>query len=141
MMYLMLCTRPDIANAVGCVAKYCDSYDSTHWIAVKIILRYWIAVKRILRYLKTTIDHCLVFTGNERSKLICYADASWANDLDTRRSTTGYLFKLNGNLVSWKSQRQPTVALSSTEAEYMSLAAATQEAIWLKRFVEELKIH
>ena len=121
MMYLMLCTRPDIANAVGCVAKYCDSYDSTHWIAVK----------RILRYLKTTINHCLVFTGNERSKLICYADASWANDLDTRRSTIGYLFKLNENLVSWKSQRQPTVALSSTEAEYMSLAAATQEAIWL----------
>ena len=76
-----------------------------------------------------------------RTKLICYADASWANDLDTRRSTTGYLFKLNGNLVSWKSQRQPTVALSSTEAEYMSLAAATQEAIWLNRFVEELKIY
>ena len=131
MMYLMLCTRPDIANAVGCVAKYCESYDSTHWIAVK----------RILRYLKTTSNYSLVFTGNERSKLTCYADASWADDLDTRRSTTGYLFKLNGNLVSWKSQRQTTVALSSTEAEYMSLAAATQEAIWLKRFVNELKIY
>jgi hypothetical protein len=131
MMYMMLCTRPDIANAVGCVAKYCDSYDSSHVTAVK----------RILRYLNTTSKYGLMFTGNERSGLTCYADASWANDLDTRRSTTGYLFKLNGNLVSWKSQRQSTVALSSSEAEYMSLAAATQEAIWLKRFVKELKIY
>ena len=73
--------------------------------------------------------------------MTCYADASWANDLDTRRSTTGYLFKLNGNLISWKSQRQSTVALSSTEAEYMGLSAATQEAIWLKRLLKEFKIY
>ena len=108
-MYLMLCTRPDIANAVGCVAKYCESYDLSHWTAVK----------RILRYLQTTKNFQLEFSGQCIEKLTCYADASWANDLDTRKSTTGYLFKLNGNIISWKSQRQSTVALSSTEAEYM----------------------
>jgi hypothetical protein len=131
MMYLMLCTRPDIANAVGCVAKYCDAYDMSHWVAVK----------RIIRYLNTTKDYRLVYSGDHHDGLICYADASWASDLDTRRSTTGYLFKLDGNLISWKSQRQSTVALSSTEAEYMGLSAATQEAIWLKRLLSELKMY
>ena len=131
MMYLMLCTRPDIANAVGCVAKYCDNYDVSHWTAVK----------RILRYLQTTKDFRLEFSGEKREKLVCYADASWANDLDTRRSTTGYLFKLNGNIISWKSQRQSTVALSSTEAEYMGLSTAVQEAIWLKKLLKEFKIY
>ena len=90
MMYLMLCTRPDIANAVGCVAKYCDAYDVSHWTAVK----------RILRYLRTTKNYRLEFSGESQERLTCYADASWASDSDTRRSTTGYLFKLNGNLIS-----------------------------------------
>ena len=86
-------------------------------------------------------DFRLEFSGESHEKLTCYADASWASDLDTRRSTTGYLFKLNGNLISWKSQRQTTVALSSTEAEYMGLCAAVQEAIWLKRLLKELKVY
>ncbi len=61
--------------------------------------------------------------------------------IDTRRSTTGYITKLDGNLISWKSQRQPTVAMSSTEAEYMSLTAAVQEVIWLKRMLSNLKVY
>ena len=99
-MYVMLCTRPDIANALGCVSKYCDAYDVSHWTAVK----------RNLRYLRTTKDFQLEFSGERHEGLTCYADANWAGDLDTRRSTRGYLFKLNGNLISWKSQRQGTVA-------------------------------
>ena len=131
LMYLMLCTRPDIANALGCVAKYCDEYDQSHWIAVK----------RIIRYLNTTKDLKLTYGVGFEKGLACYADASWGDDLNNRRSTTGYLTKLDGNLISWKSQRQPTVALSSTEAEYMSLAAAVHEVIWLKRMLSSLKIY
>ena len=69
-----------------------------------------------------------------------YCDASWAPDDDNRRSVTGYCFTLNdtGCAVSWKSKRQQTVALSSTEAEYMGLAAATQEALFLKNLMIEL---
>jgi hypothetical protein len=59
-----------------------------------------------------------------KNGLECYVDASWGDDLDTRRSTAGYITKLDGNLISWKSRWQPTVATSSTEAEYMSLTAA-----------------
>ena len=128
-MYLVLCTRPNIANAVGWVAKYCDAYDVSNCTAKT----------RSLRYLQTTKESRLEFSGEQHERLICYADVSWASDLDTRRSTTDYLFKLNGNLIRWKSQS--TVALSSTEAEYMGLSAATQEAIWLNRLLKEFKIY
>ncbi len=128
-MSLMFCTRPDIANALGCVAKYCDNYDKS----------YWIAVKRIIRYLNTTKNYRLTYEIGKKNGLECYADASWGDDLDTRRSTTGYITKLDGNLISWKSQRQPTVATSSAEAEYLSLTAAVQEVIWLKRMLSNLK--
>jgi hypothetical protein len=109
-----MCTRPDIANALGCVAKYCDGNNQSHWIAVKIIIR----------YLNTTKDLTLTYGIGTEIGLECYADASWGDDLKNRRSTTGYLTKLNGNIINWKSQRQPTVVLPSTEAEYMSLTAA-----------------
>ena len=60
-----------------------------------------------------------------------FADADWAADKDTRRSATGYIFELGGAAISWNSKLQPTVALSTSEAEYMSACAAAQEAIHL----------
>ena len=68
----------------------------------------------------------------------CYVDASFAEDLDTRRSTTGYVFKIAGGPVSWQSHMQTSVALSSMESEYMATSAAAQEAIWLNRLLEEM---
>ena len=68
----------------------------------------------------------------------CYVDASFASDEDTRRSTTGYVFKISGGPVSWQSRMQTSVALSSMESEYMAASAAAQEAIWLNRLLEEL---
>uniref|UniRef100_A0AAV1U342 Polyprotein n=1 Tax=Peronospora matthiolae TaxID=2874970 RepID=A0AAV1U342_9STRA len=128
LMYIATCTRPDIAHAVGEVAKFFERYDKSHWTAAK----------RILKYLKTTQDLSIVFSGINKGELIGFADANWAGDLDTRRSTTGYVFFLNGSVISWNSERQPTVATSSTEAEYMSLYSATQEAIWLRGLLKDL---
>uniref|UniRef100_A0AAV1UTQ2 Polyprotein n=1 Tax=Peronospora matthiolae TaxID=2874970 RepID=A0AAV1UTQ2_9STRA len=128
LMYIATCTRPDIAHAVGEVAKHCERYNKSHWTAAK----------RILKYLKTTQDTSIVFSGFNKGELIGYADANWAGDLDTRRSTTRYVFFLNGSAISWNSKRQPTVATSSTEAEYMSLYNATQEAIWLQSLLKDL---
>jgi hypothetical protein len=68
----------------------------------------------------------------------CYVDASFASDKDTRRSTTGYVFKISGGPVSWQSRMQTSVALSSMESEYMAASAATQEASWLNRILEKL---
>ena len=120
LMYIATCTRPDIAHAVGEDAKFCERYNKSHWTAAK----------RILKYLKTTQDMSIVFSGFNKGELIGFADANWAGDLDTRRSTTGYVFFLNGSAISWNSKLQPTVATSSTEAEYMGLYSTTQEAIW-----------
>ncbi|GAB9477113.1 hypothetical protein Gpo141_00014172 [Globisporangium polare] len=129
LMYIVTCTRPDIADAVGNVAKFCERHNNEHWAAAR----------RILKFLATTQDLALVYDGQQRSGLVGYADASWASDEDTRRSTTGYVFTYNGTAVSWRSQRQPTVAGSSTEAEYMALYAATQELVWLRRLLKDLK--
>uniref|UniRef100_A0AAV1T9W5 Reverse transcriptase Ty1/copia-type domain-containing protein n=1 Tax=Peronospora matthiolae TaxID=2874970 RepID=A0AAV1T9W5_9STRA len=128
LLYIVTCTRSDIADSVCSVAKYCKNHTSEHWSAAK----------RILKYLLTTQDIALVCDGHLATELIGFADASWASDEDTRRSTTGYVFILNGAAIAWRSQRQPTVAGSSTEAEYMSLYSATQEMIWLRRLLKDL---
>ena len=129
LIYLVTGTRPDIAVAVGETAKYSNNPGKQHWMAVK----------RILRYLKETINFGI--ECNPKSiDLVGYSDADWAGDLDTRRSTTGYLFKLGGVPICWKSKRQPTVALSTAEAEYMALSMAVQTAIWIRKLLKDFDI-
>ena len=71
-------------------------------------------------------------TKEKVTDFIGYSDADWAGDLDDRRSTSGYLFKLSGVAVSWRSKKQSCVELSTAEAEYMALASAAQEAVWMQ---------
>uniref|UniRef100_A0A7M5V2B3 Polyprotein n=1 Tax=Clytia hemisphaerica TaxID=252671 RepID=A0A7M5V2B3_9CNID len=96
--------------------------------------QHWIGVKRVLRYLKGTLDYGLIYEGSESGDILLhgFADADWAGDIDTRKSTSGYVFKVGNSTVSWKSKRQSIVALSTTEAEYVALSQATQEVIWLR---------
>src|SRR5690606_33996388 len=99
----------------------------------------WTAAKRVLRYLKSTANWKLFFqSGGSNSELHGYCDADWAQNPDDRKSNTGYVFLLSGAGGSWSSKRQPTVATSTTEAEYMSMSSASQEALWLKGFLTEL---
>jgi hypothetical protein len=129
LMYAMVGTRPDLAFAVGLASRYLSQPRQSHWKAVK----------QILAYVKGTLDVGLVYGGlDANAQLVGYTDADWANDVDTRRSVTGMVFTLAGGAVSWKSRRQPTVALSSTEAEYMAAAEAAAEAIWLRGLLNEL---
>lgn len=67
-----------------------------------------------------------------------FTDADWAGDQDTRRSTSGFIFNVGSGTISWSSKRQPTVALSTCEAEYMGQTEATKEAVWLKSLLKEL---
>ena len=115
--------------AVGNVSKYCSKPNNKHWTAVK----------RIFRYLKGTIDLGISY-GNNESELVGYSDADWAGDRSDRKSTSGYCFMLNNTIISWRSVKQSCVALSTAEAEYVSLAGTSQEAEFLNKLMLDLKV-
>ena len=128
LLYTAVATRPDIAQAVGVVAKFCSKPHEAHLTAVK----------QILRYLKGTSDLGLKFVKSDCAEPVGYSDADWAGDTDDRHSTTGNLFLMSGSPMSWLSKKQPIVALSTSEAEYVALSMATQEAVWLRCFLSGL---
>ena len=129
LLYLSTRTRPDIAFAVSTAAKFTAKPTEQHWKAVK----------HILRYIAGTINFGLQFTRDESVDCNGFADADWAGDIDDRKSTSGYIFKVGGGPVSWRSRKQSCVAFSTAEAEYMSLTLAAQEAIWLNHLLAELQ--
>jgi hypothetical protein len=130
LMYLMVCTRPDIAHAVGLVSRYMANPGKIHWEAVK-----W-----ILRYLQGTSDVGLLFDahGENARSLVGYVDSDYGGDLDERKSTSGYTYTFAGGCVSWRSTKQKCISQSSTEAEYVAAAEAAKEAIWLSNLLGDL---
>ncbi|KAM1900185.1 hypothetical protein ACFX14_029161 [Malus domestica] len=125
----LLFTRPDIAFAVNQVCQYMHSPTTTHWTAVK----------RILRYLKATPDHGIVYKPSSLT-LTAFADADYAGDPDDRRSTGGYCIFLGHNLVSWSSKKQRGVSRSSTEAEYRQLAYTAATLSWFRHIFRDLHL-
>ena len=97
-------------------------------------------VKHLLRYLKGTIDFGLLYRRGEDSTLTGSLDSDWAGDKDDQKSTSGYLFLLGSTPITWRSQKQPCIALSSTEAEYIALSSCAKEGIWLHRLLSQLRI-
>ena len=129
-LYASTVTRPDLSQPASVLSRFISKWSKQHWQAAK----------HLLRYIRGTSDLCLTFDGNSGKRIVLgYADADWGGDLDTRRSTTSYVFKVYGVVVvAWKSRRQPTVALSTTEAEYMASADAARQAIWLRLLLDNL---
>ena len=127
-LYLSGGTRPDITFSVNNLAKFSAKPSKQHWTAIK----------RVMRYLKGTINFGILYTKQESKDFVAYSDAVWAGDLDDHKSTSGYLFKINGGAMSWRSKKQCFVALSTAEAEYTSLASTAQEAVWLRQLTTEL---
>ncbi len=126
LMYCMISTRPDISYAVGQVAQFSNNPGKAHWEAVK----------RILAYLKGTLEYGISFGGSGiMGVLSTYSDADYAGDLDTRRSTTGFLLILNNGPVAWTSRRQHCTTLSTTEAEYVAACEATKETVWMRNLL------
>jgi hypothetical protein len=130
-LYASTISRPDLAEAAGVLSRFISKWNESHWKAAK----------HLLRYIRGTTDLCLMFDGDCGKRILLgYADADWGGDMDTRRSTTGYVFKVYGGVVAWKSRRQPTVALSTTEAEYMASADAAKQATWLRLLLDDLQL-
>jgi hypothetical protein len=129
LLYLATISRPDIAQAATTLCRYIGKWNKAHYAAAK----------HLLRYLKGTVHLSLTFRAKKQD-LVGYCDADWGGDLNTRRSTTGYIFQLFGATIAWKSRLQSTVALSTTEAEYMASVDAAKQALWLKQLLQELDI-
>jgi hypothetical protein len=127
LLYLSVCTRPDIAQSVGVLARFMSGPTEEQW---KLALG-------VVRYLSGTASYGIIFGAGE-TKLTGFCDADYAGDVDSRRSTTGYVFIVNGGAVSWSSRLQPTVAASTVEAEYMGAAAAVKEALWFRKLGADL---
>ena len=130
LLYAAIATRPDIAPAVGVVTKFCASPTQGHLTAAK----------RILRYLKGTTYLGFSYKKCAEGNLTGYSDADWAGDMDDRHSTSGNVFFLARGAVSCLSKKQATVALSTAQAEYVALSAATQEVIWLRRLLTNVRV-
>ena len=127
--YVTTVSPPDLCAAVGVLSKFMSKPGTEHWQGVK----------RVMRYIQGTLKYGLLFTADGTDpKLTGYSDADWGGDVSTQRSTSGYVFQIQGNTVSWCSKRQTCVARSTTEAEHMALSIACQESIWLRRLLSDI---
>ncbi|KAL0293379.1 UNVERIFIED_CONTAM: Retrovirus-related Pol polyprotein from transposon RE1 [Sesamum radiatum] len=121
-------TRPDIMFATSLLSRFMQSPSQVHYGAAK----------RILRYLQGTKDFGIWYKSTNDAKLVGYTDSDWAGSADDMKSTSGYTFSLGSGIFSWASKKQATVAQSSAEAEYIAAAAASNQATWLRRILEDM---
>jgi hypothetical protein len=121
-------SRPDLAYSVGLVSRFMESPNSDHWAAIK----------RIIRYVAGTTKLGCKYVKGSQSELLGYTDSDHAGDLEKRKSTTGVVFFLGKNIVTWSSQKQRVVSLSSCESEYIAAATGACQGVWLGRLLADL---
>ena len=126
--YAAIATRPDLSIAVSMLSQFMQNPGKEHWIGIK----------RIFRYIRGTLDYGLLFTYSDCFRLEGYCDADWAGCVETRKSVSGHIFKIGNCAISWRAKKQPIVALSSTEAEYVALCGAAQETVWLRNLLKDI---
>lgn len=128
-MFLMVCTRPDIAFAVGQMAQFSHDPRKVHMAAVQ----------RIFGYLKGTLKFGFTYHPNScPNSLTAFTDSDYAGDTDTRRSTTGSLLLYNGAPIAWGSRRLLFVSLSTTESEYNAISETTKDVVWVRRLLNSI---
>ncbi|OAE21888.1 hypothetical protein AXG93_1998s1280 [Marchantia polymorpha subsp. ruderalis] len=120
--YLANCTRPDIAQAVGLLSRFLHAPTTEHAAASKSVLRYLAGIK----------DLWIVYSGSD-TIMKGFCDADFAGDLDSMRSTTSYVFLVNGGAVCWGPRLQKTVALSTMEVEFVAFTSGASEGLWLEQ--------
>ncbi|KAJ0948333.1 putative RNA-directed DNA polymerase [Helianthus annuus] len=121
-------SQPDLAHAVSVVSRFMQKPSKVHLGSAK----------RILKYVAGTIDYGIWYAKGKKIVLTGYSDSDWASNVDDQKILSAYVFSLCSGAVSWSSKKQPTVALSSTEVEYIIATGATSQAIWLRRILEDL---
>ena len=129
LMYAVIGTRPDLAHTITVLSQFSSAPNEIHLQAAK----------HTLRYLKGTMDWKLVYPKNSTMDLTCFSDSSYGSSLDDRRSYSGYVIRLGNAAVSWCSQKQRSVAVTTTEAEYMALSLTSRQLVWIKRGLDQLR--
>ncbi|CAM8902096.1 unnamed protein product [Rhodiola kirilowii] len=124
----LLHTRPDLSYSVGVLSRYMQEHKESHGAALK----------QVLRYLRGTASLGLFFKRTNEIGLVGYSDSSHNVDVDDGKSTTGHIFYLEGCPITWCSQKQETLALSSCEAEFMAATEAAKQASWLQDLQGEI---
>ena len=139
LIHISITARPDISTAVSCCGQFCQNPGVAHWQAILQILKYLQRTKQYVLTLGGTHSniHLTASTSNPL-QLSGACDADWAGDQDTRRSRSGYCIFINGSLVQWSSKLQKSVALSSTEAEYICLSTGAASVLWFRSLLEEI---
>ncbi|MBW0535199.1 hypothetical protein O181_074914, partial [Austropuccinia psidii MF-1] len=129
--YLSTATRPDLSHAVSTLSQFLENPGIQHWNAFL----------HVLKYLNGTQEMGLVYTRNCSRGIRAYSDADWGNCPETRRSVTGFLVTFNNSLVIWKTRKQPTVSISTAEAEYKALCDLTSELVWFRQWCDECSLY
>jgi len=129
-MWGQLATRPDLSFAVSLLSRFQANPGIEHWKALI----------HVIGYVRNTIDYGLTYSRETDLTPLAYIDADYGGCKDTRRSTSGYVFTMAGGAVTWSSKRQPTVALSTVEAEYVAMSRSAQQMMWMQTWLDEVEI-
>jgi histone deacetylase 1/2 len=128
LLWISQCTRPDIAFSVNRLSQFLRDPSIDHWNAALRVLQYLISTKDLRLRLGRSLD------------VAGYSDSDWAEDRENQKSTSGYTYRVGSGTISWKSRKQATVSLSSTEAEYKVLSNSCKEGVWLRRLLAKLQL-
>lgn len=130
LQWIATSTQPDISHSVSQLSRFNAAWTDDHWLNAK----------HVLRYLKGTKNTSITFSSTSplKNTPVVYSDADFLQCPETSRSVTGYLIRINGGMVAWNSRRQPVVAQSTAEAEYMAAADAARHHAWLRSFLFEV---
>lgn len=130
LMWLANVSRPDLAFAINYCARFTSNPNQQHMDVLT----------RLMAYIAGTMEKGMFYPRNGDIDLVGYSDADYAGCLDTRKSTSGYIFMLGGCPISWTSQRQKAMATATMDAEYMAASDACKEAVWIRRFINDLEV-
>ncbi|PON66928.1 Bulb-type lectin domain containing protein [Trema orientale] len=130
LMYAQIYTRPNIAYSVGMLGRYQSNLDINHWKVAK----------KVMRYLQETKDYMLMFRWTDNLEVIGYSDSDFIGCIDSRKSTSEYIFMFTDGAVSWRSAKQTLTTTSTMEVEFVSCFEAISQDIWIKSFISALKI-
>ena len=131
LMYAQVCTRPDLAYAVGILSRFQSNPGYEHWIGGK----------KVLRYLQKTKNHLLVYRRVKELEVVGYTDADFASHYpNSGKSTSGYVFMLAGGAIAWKSVKQTLTTTSTMQAEFIAIYEGVCEGLWLKNFLIQTNV-